>query len=415
MRERLTSPPVRVLLASTAGAGHVGPLLPFAAAARARGDEVVLAGPPSLEPAARAAGLPFHAGAEPEPRETAAIRERFAEAPPDEAARLINRELFGRLCTEAMLPAIERLVADWRPDLVLRDPCDFASALAAERAGLPHAQVAISLAAVEWSSLALAEPALAQFDPGLADVLRASAYLTRFPASLDPSPFPRTVRVREAATGAGGATDATSATAAGSPCRRDDADSALPLVYATLGSEAGRVVGGAAAHRTLASAFAGLPVRVLLTTGRDVDPAALDPLPPDVRAERWAPQAEAIAEAALVVCHGGSGTVLGALAAGVPLVMAPLFADQPRNARLVERAGAGLRVEGDRAAGAAAALASAEQIRAAVEQALADPRLRPAAARIAAELAAAPSVAEALARLIADQAGRMSPDAGAHA
>lgn len=399
MRERLTSPPVRVLLASTAGAGHVGPLLPFAAAARARGDEVVLAGPPSLEPAARAAGLPFHAGAEPEPRETAAIRERFAEAPPDEAARLINRELFGRLCTEAMLPAIERLVADWRPDLVLRDPCDFASALAAERAGLPHAQVAISLAAVEWSSIDLAEPALARFGPALSDAVRAAPYLTRFPAPLDPSPFPRTMRVRETA----------------SPPRRDDPDRALPLVYATLGSEAGRVVGGAAAHRTLASAFAGLPVRVLLTTGRDVDPAALEPLPPNVRAERWAPQAEAIAEAALVVCHGGSGTVLGALAAGVPLVMAPLFADQPRNARLVERAGAGLRVEGDRAAGAAAALASAEQIRAAVEQALADPRLRPAAARIAAELAAAPSVAEALARLIADQAGRMSPDAGAHA
>lgn len=399
MRERLASPAVRVLLASTAGAGHLGPLLPFAAALHERGDELVLAGPPSLAPAARAAGIPFHAGAEPEPRETAAIRERFAQAPPDEAARLINRELFGRLCTEAMLPALERLVADRRPDLVLRDPCDFASAVVAERAGLPHAQVAISLAQVEWSSLALAEPALAQFDPALADVLRASAYLTRFPASLDPSPFPRTVRVRET----------------GSPLCRADADRALPLVYATLGSEAGRVVGGATAHRTLASAFAGLPVRVLLTTGRDVEPAALGPLPPNVRAERWAPQAEAISAAALVVCHGGSGTVLGALAAGVPLVMTPLFADQPRNARLVQQAGAGVVVEGDRETGAAAALPSAERIRAAVEQALADPRLKPAAARIAAELSAAPTVAEALAGLVTDQAGRVLPDAGAHA
>lgn len=396
---------MRVLLASTAGAGHVGPLLPFAAALRERGDEVALAGPPSLAPVARAAGLPFHAGAEPEPREAAAIRARFAQAPPEEAARLVNRELFGRLCTEAMLPPLERLAADWRPELVLRDPCDHASALVAERAGIPHAQVAISLAAVEWSSIDLAEPALARFDPALADAVRAAPYLTRFPASLDPSPFPRTVRVREESAPAGaGGTGASGSGADGESASRSGAglprwsgtSAALPLVYATLGSEAGRVTGGGEAHRTLARAFDGLPVRVLLSTGRDVDPTALGPLPPNVAARRWASQAAALAAAALVVCHGGSGTVLGALAAGVPLVVLPLFADQPRNARLVARAGAGIVVEGDRAAGAAAAISSADRIRAAVEQALAAPALRPAAARVAAELARAQTVADAL-------------------
>jgi UDP:flavonoid glycosyltransferase YjiC (YdhE family) len=292
-----------------------------------------------------------------------------------------------------MLPALERLVAEWRPELVLRDPCEHASALVAARAGVAHAQVAISLAAVEWSSLALAEPALARFDAALAAAERAAPYLTRFPASLDPSPFPRTVRVREEAgagcTGAGGLPDWAAR------------DAALPLVYATLGSEAGRVIGDAAGHRTLAQAFAGLPVRVLLSTGRDVDPAALGPLPPNVDARRWAPQAEAMASAALVVCHGGSGTVLGALAAGLPLVVLPLFADQPRNARLVAQAGAGLVVEGDRHDGAAAALPSADRIRAAVEQALATPSLRTAAARVAAEQRGAPTTAEALDSLTA--------------
>jgi UDP:flavonoid glycosyltransferase YjiC (YdhE family) len=33
--------------------------------------------------------------------------------------------------------------------------------------------------------------------------------------------------------------------------------------------------------------------------------------------------------AAAVVCHAGVGTVYGALSAGVPLVVAPLAADQP--------------------------------------------------------------------------------------
>lgn len=46
----------------------------------------------------------------------------------------------------------------------------------------------------------------------------------------------------------------------------------------------------------------------------------------------------------LVVCHGGSGTVFGALAAGVPLACVPLFADQPVKARLVTEAGAGTAV-----------------------------------------------------------------------
>jgi UDP:flavonoid glycosyltransferase YjiC (YdhE family) len=54
-----------------------------------------------------------------------------------------------------------------------------------------------------------------------------------------------------------------------------------------------------------------------------------------------APPEEELATA----CHGGSGTTLGALAAGLPLVVVPLFADQPVNARRVAAVGAGLAVE----------------------------------------------------------------------
>jgi len=49
--------------------------------------------------------------------------------------------------------------------------------------------------------------------------------------------------------------------------------------------------------------------------------------------------------AAAMVCHGGSGTVNLGLAAGVPIVVVPLFADQPYNARRVEAVGAGLALE----------------------------------------------------------------------
>jgi UDP:flavonoid glycosyltransferase YjiC (YdhE family) len=46
--------------------------------------------------------------------------------------------------------------------------------------------------------------------------------------------------------------------------------------------------------------------------------------------------------------HGGSGSTLGALAAGVPLAVLPLFADQPQNARRGAEVGAGVAVEPNR-------------------------------------------------------------------
>src|SRR5690349_19050655 len=135
------------------------------------------------------AGFAFWAGGEPSEPEVAAIRERLPIAPAAEASVLGNRELFGRLATRAMLPEMERVFAHWRPDLLLRDPCEYASAIVAAQSGTPVAQVAISLAEAEAGSIATAAPALERHRSGLVGALRASPYLSRFPASLDPSPF----------------------------------------------------------------------------------------------------------------------------------------------------------------------------------------------------------------------------------
>ena len=45
-----------------------------------------------------------------------------------------------------------------------------------------------------------------------------------------------------------------------------------------------------------------------------------------------------------VVTHGGSGSFLGALRYGVPMVVMPLGADQEANADQVARSGAGLKI-----------------------------------------------------------------------
>lgn len=72
---------------------------------------------------------------------------------------------------------------------------------------------------------------------------------------------------------------------------------------------------------------------MLLTIGRDLDPAVLGEVPETVHVERWVDQADVLAVADAVISHGGSGTVLGTLAAGLPHVVLPLFADQGTNAR----------------------------------------------------------------------------------
>jgi UDP:flavonoid glycosyltransferase YjiC (YdhE family) len=104
------------------------------------------------------------------------------------------------------------------------------------------------------------------------------------------------------------------------------------------------------------------------------------------------------------VCHGGSGTTYGALAAGLPVVVVPLFADQSANARAVAGAGAGLVVDPERDAETGDIDLTgdlAARVTDALAAVLASPPHRAAARRVAAEMAAAPSVGAVLDELTA--------------
>jgi UDP:flavonoid glycosyltransferase YjiC (YdhE family) len=385
---------VRVLAAcSLGGAGHLQPLLPFLAAARRRGDETTIVGPPALEEMARATGHRFLPGGEPSEAEVAPIRERLPVVPPDEASVLGNRELFGRLATTAMLPAMDDVCARWTPDLVLREPCEYASAIVAAARGIRVAQVAISLADAEHGSIAAAAPALEARRTGLVDRLLGMPYLTRFPTSIDPSRFPDTRRF--------------SVAEPGEPAPLPDwwDGSSAPLVYLTFGTVLGHMSFAAGVYRTAIDAVADLDARVLLTVGRRIDPADLGPIPAHVRVEPWVEQRDVLAHAELVVCHGGSGTTFGALAAGVPLVVVPVFADQFENGRRVARSGAGLAVEVEPATGDGSrrviSADDAPRIALTVAGALTDPSLRDHARRIGREMAGAPAVDQVLDELLA--------------
>ncbi len=81
-------------------------------------------------------------------------------------------------------------------------------------------------------------------------------------------------------------------------------------------------------------------MEVVVTVSELNDPAALGDLPATVHVERWLPLAPLLRRCDAVICHGGTGTMLAALTAGLPLVLAPQGADQFDNARACQQAGA---------------------------------------------------------------------------
>jgi len=148
-----------------------------------------------------------------------------------------------------------------------------------------------------------------------------------------------------------------------------------PLVLVSLSST---VMGQEGLLQRAADALGQLPVHALVTTGPAVDPAVIR-APQNVSVRRWARHADVLPYCSAVVTHGGHGTVLKALATGVPLVIAPLGRDQPDNAARVIHAGAGVRVR--RTAGSAA-------LQRAIVRVLDDRRYRDAARHVAAILVA---------------------------
>jgi MGT family glycosyltransferase len=130
-------------------------------------------------------------------------------------------------------------------------------------------------------------------------------------------------------------------------------------------------------RRTL-EALGRLDVEAIVTTGPAVAAAALDP-PANVRVVEQASHDAILARAAAVVTHCGHGTVMRALAAGVPILCVPMGRDQNDNAARVTARGAGLRL---------APSADPAEIGAALARLLGEPGFSEAAARLGRAIAA---------------------------
>ncbi len=297
----------------------------------------------------------------------------------DREERAFRNGFAGRMARERAAD-VTILCQDWKPDLLICDETDFGAMIAAEKLGLPHATV-ITLAAGSFVRPDLIGDTLdavrAEYglppDPQLRMVSEHAVLVPFPPGYRDPAfALPSDALFFRPATAA-----------------VSTADTARPLVYLTLGTIF-NVESGDLFPRAIAGASS-LPVDVIVTTGADLDPAALGAYPANVEAHRYVDQAALLSRCQAVISHAGSGSVLGALAHGVPMVLLPMGADQPSNAHRCHDLGAAIVLD--------ALTVTPGAIAAALNEVLTRPSYRDSARAMAAAFAALPEASSVLPRL----------------
>lgn len=384
---------MRILFTFVGGNGHFQPVVPIAHAAEAAGHAVAFVSGFSMVSTVEATGFTVFAvgpgaGRTPERGPLYALS--------TEREDHVLREQFARRAAGIRATGILALCTKWQPDLVVCEEMDFGGVIAAERLDLPYATVLCIASGSFVRTEVVGEPlneVRAEHglppDPEL-EMLSRYLVLSPFPPSYrDPAfPLPATAHSLRPLAAAPTADDA-------APAWLADLAGA-PTVYFTLGTifnmESGDLI-----TRVLAG-LRELSINVVVTVGRHIDPAEFGPQPANVHIERYIPQATVLPLSTVVVSHGGSGSVIGALAHGLPMVLIPMGADQPQNAARCGVLGVAEVLD--------AVEATPETVREAVSTVLADPSYRLAAGRLREEIATLPDPAYAITLLERLAAGK---------
>ena len=200
---------MRVLMTTKAGAGHFGPLIPFARALQRAGADVLIAAPRGAASMVRAEGLPLWAFDDPPAAERDAIfAEVHSQGPEVPSVARVVGDVFARIDARAAFPGVLAACRAWEPDVVVSEITEFAGPMAAEVVGVPSVCVGISQQGKEEHAIPAIVDALdelrARFglvpDPAAGRLLRRP-YLTLLPAALEDPATPArapALRFREA-------------------------------------------------------------------------------------------------------------------------------------------------------------------------------------------------------------------------
>ncbi|MCW2633858.1 MAG: glycosyltransferase [Blastococcus sp.] len=361
--------------------GHVLPLVPLARALRDAGHDILFATAHEGVQAARKAGIPVQDVA-PGLNVTRVLLGALLRRP-----RTMRRELAGEAGTAAvgsMFAALAghladrtaALADDWRPDLVLHEGLAPLGGLAAARRGVPS----VLVDALVFDGRELFDAVTPHLDRlvrrfGVDAVPEPAETVVAIPPSLAGPRHGRPMRYVPATGGDG----ATSLPTSGS----------RPVVLVSRSTVSDPRPDPMMARVVAAAEGADVDV-VLVRPDRAV---ARRSLPPNVTTTDWVPFADVLPRVAGFVHHGGAGSLMTALAAGVPQVVVPGAGDRTVHARLLAARGAGL------------AVPAKEITRDVLERLVSDAGLRQASGEVAAEIAAMPAPADLVEPLVALAAG----------
>lgn len=387
---------MRVLFTCQPALGHFHPLVPIALALESAGHEVAFATPSTFVPTVRQSGFRAFASGMAKPTAEAFPEVRALQGP-EETAFMLGHVRPAQAA--AMASDLLGLIATWRPGLLVRERGEYGGCIAAERLGIPYAAVEVIAAGYNREALALLSDGLASVlaahglppDPDL-QIVERQAVISPVPPSYrgmtDPMPTTPWLAIRPTPFDRSG-DERLPAWVDTLPDR--------PNVYLTLGTSP-LFNTRRAIFRAFIEGLADQPLNLIVAVGRNNDPEDLGPVPAGIRIERYIPQTLLFPRCDLVVCHAGSGTVMAALAHGLPLVLVPIGADQPQNARRCAALGLAHIVDAD--------TLSPSVARAAVLDGLANPSYRQHAEKLRTEIEGLPGPEQAvtfLERLVAGQ------------
>jgi UDP:flavonoid glycosyltransferase YjiC (YdhE family) len=389
---------LRILFTFAGGSGHFEPLVPLARATEAAGHDVAFVGRPWMTAQIKALGFAaFAAGSD-----VGLTPHRVPLVAIDEEREMRHvGEGFGRRIARERAADVLALCAAWQPDLLVCEELDFGPMIVGERLGIPYATVLISATGAFVRPDIVADPLNeVRAEHGLppdSELAMPGRYLvlSPFPPGYrDPgAPLPATGHALRLLARVATSDEAAPSEAAPSQAAPIEAAPAwlallggVPTVYVTLGTIF-NMESGDLFQRVLAG-LRELPIELIVTVGRDIDPAELGPQPANVHIERYVPQATILPHCDLVVSHSGSGSVLGALTHGLPMVLLPLGADQPLNAARCETLGVARILD--------AVGATPLMVREAMSRVLDDPAYRRAAEGFRDEIEALPGLRHAV-------------------
>ncbi|MFF0161898.1 glycosyltransferase [Streptomyces sp. NPDC005263] len=340
---------MRFLFSAVPAHGHILPLVPLMEAAAEAGHSVALltAGAiqhdiaPELPP-----GVLFLAAGS-MPGEFSADAARRTGADVFHPTPAVIGEIFGGSRLDLGGAESVARARAFAPDLVIAEAFDAVGPLLAAHLGVPWHQAGLGPALPTVIREAITGVARTRHEEAGVRVTEAESYLDPCPPLLQDPEFHSTLPVRPVRVRAH---------------RRTKGSASLPAFHApdkpTVLVTLGTIFSDPAVLASVVDAVAGHDVNVLATLGSaltlDDDTApehgraapadGVRPSGAEVRHVPFVPLDELLATADVVVAAGGAGTVLGALARGVPMVLWPQGADQPLNAGRAAASGTAINV-----------------------------------------------------------------------